>query len=168
MSLVESELVPPLPPLYRFAKMNQTLDAQECPSIRFEGELQPQSLSAIHILIYRDFTERTGDWIWRLPHCKEVWKDGDSTWCIESATEIIDHLLEHRSEIIAEIQERLSPDGFNAEATIVEWLTALARIQTLAKSAGDTCRWIAGQPTERAEETRRRILAFLDKQHPET
>jgi hypothetical protein len=148
--------------------MNQTLDPEEWPSIRFEGELMPQSLSAIHILINRDFTERTGDWIWRLPHCKEVWKDGEATWCIESATEIIDHLLENRAEIIAEIQDRLGPHEFDAETTIDEWLTALARIQTLtrSRSAGDTCRWIAGEPTERAEETRRRILAFLDNQQP--
>jgi len=146
--------------------MNQTLDPEEWPSIRFEGELLPQSLSAIHILIYRDFTEPTGDWIWRLPHSKEVWKGGETTWCIESATEIIDHLLENRAEVLSEIQERLGPHEFDAETTIDEWLTALARIQTLAKSAGDTCRWIAGAPTERAEETRRRILAFLDKQHP--
>lgn len=146
--------------------MNQTLDPEEWPSICFEGELLPQSLSAIHILIYRGFTERTSEWIWRLPHCKEVWKGGESTWCIESATEIIDHLLDNRADILSEICERLGPDEFNAETTIDEWLTTLARIQTLAKSAGDTCRWIAGDPTERAEETRRRILAFLDKQQP--
>ena len=146
--------------------MNQTLDPEEWPSIRFEGEALPQSLSAIHILIHRDFTERTGDWIWRLPHCKEVWKDGESEWCVESATEIIDHLLEHRAEIIAEIGERLGPDGFDARTTVDEWLAALTRIQTLAKAAGDTCRWIAGEPTERAEEVRRSILAFLEQQPP--
>jgi hypothetical protein len=146
--------------------MNQKLDPKEWPSIRFEGELMPQSLSAIHVLINRNFSERTGEWIWRLPHCKEVWKDGESTWCIESATEIIHNLLEHRAEIVADIQDRLDPHQFDAETTIDEWLTALARIQALARSAGDTCRWIAGEPTERAEETRRRILAFLDKQQP--
>jgi hypothetical protein len=146
--------------------MNQKLDPKEWPSIRFEGELMPQSLSAIHVLINRNFSERTGEWIWRLPHCKEVWKDGESTWCIESATEIIHNLLEHRAEIVADIQDRLDPHQFDAETTIDEWLTALAHIQALARSAGDTCRWIAGEPTERAEETRRRILAFLDKQQP--
>lgn len=146
--------------------MNQTLDPEKYPSIRFEDELLPQSLSAIHILIYCDFTERTGDWIWRLSHCKGVWKEGEATWCIESATEIIDHLLENRADVITEIQERLVPHGFVAETMIDEWLTALARIQILAKSAGDTCRWIAGEPTQRAEVAHRRILAFLDKQQP--
>ena len=159
-------------PVDRFdvvTNMNQLLDPEEWPSIRFDGESLPQSLSGIHILIYCDLTERTGDWIWRLPHCRGVWKDGESEWCVESATEIIDHLLEYRTEVVAEIQERLAPHGFDAQATLEEWLTALARIQTLARSAGDTCRWIAGEPTERVEETRRRILAFLDKQQlPET
>jgi len=140
--------------------MNKTLDPEEWPSIRFEGELLPQSVSGISILIDRELTESTGDWIWRLPHCKEVWKDGEADWCIESATEIIDHLLEFRTEVVAEIRERLGPHGFEAQTTIDEWLAALTRVQVLANSSGGTCRWIAGAPTERAEETRRKILAF--------
>ncbi len=147
-------------------KMNQQLDTQDWPSIRFEGELLPQSVSGISILIDRKFTERTGDWIWRLPHCKEVWKDGEAEWCIASATEIIDHLLEHRDEVTAEIRERLGPHGFDGKTTIDEWLTALSRIQSRAKSSGEICRWIAGEPTQRAEETRRRLVAFLDSQAP--
>ena len=147
-------------------KMNQHLDPNEWPSIRFEGELLPQSVRGITILINRDFTERTGDWIWRLPHCKEVWKDGEAEWCIASATEIINHLLEHRSEVVAEIRERLGSHGFDGLSTLDEWLTALARIQSLARSSSDVCRWIAGEPTERAEENRRRILALLDRKAP--
>jgi hypothetical protein len=146
--------------------MNQQLDPEDWPSIRFEGELLPQSLGGISILIDREFTERTGDWIWRLPHCKEVWKDGDAEWCIASTTEIIDHLLEHREEIAAEIRNRLGPHGFDGDATIDEWLSALARIQSLASFSGEICRWIAGEPTASAEETRRRLLAFLDSQAP--
>ena len=126
----------------------------------------PQSVSGISILIVREFTELTCDWIWRLPHCKEVWKGGDAEWCIASATEIIDHLLEHRAEVVADIQERLGPHGFDGQATIDEWLIALTRIQSLASSSGDSCRWIAGEPTERVEEARRRILTFLDRQAP--
>lgn len=146
--------------------MNQPLDPEEWPSICFEGELLPQSLKGISILINRDFTERTGDWIWRLPHCKEVWKGGEPEWCIASATEIIDHLLEHRADVAADIQERLGPFGFDGETTIDEWLTALVRIQSLAESSSGICRWIAGEPTERAEEGRRRWLTFLDSQAP--
>lgn len=146
--------------------MNQKLNTEDWPSICFEGELLPQSVSGISILINRDFTERTGDWIWRLPHCKEVWKEGEAEWCIESATEIINHLLEHRDEVVADIQERLSPYGFDSQCTIDEWLTALALIQTISKASGDTCRWIAGEPTERAEKGRKRFLAFLDKLQP--
>lgn len=146
--------------------MNQQLDPEDWPSIRFEGELLPQSVSGISILIDRDFSERTGDWIWRLPHCKEVWKGGEAEWCIASATEIMDHLLDHRVEVGAEIQERLGPHGFDGQATIDEWLAAMARILSLARSSRDVCRWIAGEPTEGAEETRRRILSFLDQQAP--
>jgi hypothetical protein len=143
--------------------MNQQLDPKEWPTIQFEGEYLPQSVSGISILINLDFTERTGDWIWRLPHCKEVWKGGEADWCLSSASEIIDHLLEHRDEVIEEIRDRLGPHGFDGPVTINEWLTALSRIRVLAQSADGDCRWIAGEPTERAEETRRRILAFLDK-----
>ena len=146
--------------------MNQQLNPEDWPSIRFEGELLPQSVSGISILIDRDFTELTGDWIWRLPHCKEVWKEGESEWCITSATEIINHLLEYRTEVAAEIHERLGPHGFDSQTTIDEWLTALASIQSLAKSSSNSCRWIAGEPTQRAEDSRRRLLAFLDKQAP--
>lgn len=146
--------------------MNQILDAEEWPSIRFEGEYLPQSVSGISILVDRDFTERTGDWIWRLRHCSEVWKDGDADWCIASATEIIDHLLENRAEVIADIQERLGPHGFDGQITIDEWLRSLTRIQILARESGDICRWISGVPKEEAEESLRRLLAFLDKQAP--
>jgi hypothetical protein len=146
--------------------MNQQLDTHEWPAIEFQGELLPQSLSAIHILIYQPLSERTLDWIWKLPHCKEVWKVGDADWCIASASEISDHLLEHRAEIVAEIRERLGPHGFDGTATLNEWLSALGRIRSLAESADGDCRWIAGEPTQRAEGTRRRILAFLDKNQP--
>ena len=75
-------------------------------------------------------------------------------------------MLEHRDEVVAEIHDRLGPQGFDGTATINEWLTAMTRIRSLARSSSDVCRWIAGEPTERAEEMRRRILAFLDKQPP--
>jgi hypothetical protein len=146
--------------------MNQQLDTQEWPAIEFQGEFLPQSLSAIHILIYQPLSERTLDWIWKLPHCKEVWKSGEAAWCIASAAEITDHLLDHRDVIAAEIRDRLSADGFDEAATINEWLAALGRIRSLAESTDGDCRWIAGEPTESAEETRRRILAFLDKNQP--
>jgi len=146
--------------------MNQSLDSEEWPAIRFEGELMPQSLKGISILIDREFTERTGDWIWRLPHCNEVWKEGESDWCMASATEIIDHLLEYRDEVATEIRERLGPFGFDGDITIDEWLTALTRIQCIARSSGSTCRWIAGDTTERSKETLRRLQAFLNSQAP--
>lgn len=145
--------------------MNQQLDTREWPAIEFQGELLPQSLKAIHILIDQPFSERTLEWIWKLPHCAEVWKSGDADWCIASASEISNYLLEHRNEMTEEIRDRLGPDEFDADATINEWLTALNRIKILAESAEGDCHWIAGEPTERAEKTRRSILTFLDKQH---
>ena len=146
--------------------MHQQLDPKEWPSIRFEGEELPQSVSGISILIDRDLSEKTKDWVWRLPICKEVWKEGDADWCRASASEITDHLLEHRSEVIAEIEDRLHHHGFDGTLTINEWLIALNRIQILAASTVEKCRWIAGEPTERAEMMRRRLLAFIDKINP--
>jgi hypothetical protein len=144
--------------------MQQILDPKEWPSIRFEGEFLPQSLSGISILIDRNLSERTSDWIWRLPHCKETWKDGEAAWCISSATEIIDHMLEHEDEIAEEVKVRLGSHGFDGQRTVEEWLGALARIRVLSESADEICRWIAGEPSDKAEEQRRRLLAFLDKQ----
>jgi hypothetical protein len=146
--------------------MNQQLDTLEWPAIEFQGELLPQSLSAIHILIDQPLTERTLEWIWKFPHCKEVWKDGEPDWCIASVTEIADYLLDYREEIVEEIRVRLGSHEFDGDETIDEWWTGLNRIRILAESADGACRWIAGQPTERADGTRRRILAFLDKKHP--
>jgi hypothetical protein len=142
--------------------MLQQLDAVDWPTIQFEGELMPQSLSAISILIYRPLAERTLDWIWRLPHCKEVWKEGDADWCKSSAAEISDHLLDHRDEIITEIQERLGPHGFDAQATFEEWLMGLSRIRSLSSKNG-TCFWIAGELSEKAESVRLGILEYLDR-----
>lgn len=143
--------------------MNQELDTEEWPAIEFQGELLPQSVSGIHILIYQPLSERTLDWIWKLPHCKEVWKDGEPDWCISSAAEISDHLLDHRDEIIRTIQERLGPEGFDGTATHEEWLTAMSRISELAKRTDGICRWIAGQPTEQAETFRRQLLDYFDR-----
>jgi hypothetical protein len=143
--------------------MYQQLNTQEWPAIEFQSELLPQSLSAIHILIDLPLSERTLDWIWKLPHCKEVWKSGEADWCIASATEITDYFLDHKDEIVEEIRDRLGPHEFDGDATFNEWVTALDRIRILAESADSECHWIAGEPTERAEEARRRILAFLDQ-----
>ena len=146
--------------------MNQHLDPLERPAIRFEGEFLPQSLHGISILIDRKFSECTAEWIWRLSNCLGAWKEGGSDWCTTSATEIIDHLLDNRDEISTEIGERLGSDGFDGQLTMDEWLWALARIRNLAETTDGICRWVAGEPSERAEEQRRRILAFLDKQRP--
>jgi len=144
--------------------MNQSLDLEEWPPIKFEGELLPQSLKGISILIDRDFTERTGDWIWRLPHCKELWKEGDSEWCCASATEIIDYLREHRADVAVDIEERLGPHGFDGTTTVDEWISALGRIQVLAESSDALCRWIAGQPSKGAADVLRNLVATLDAQ----
>jgi hypothetical protein len=146
--------------------MNQSLDPEAWPPICFEGKLLPQSLKGISILIDRKFTERTGDWIWRLSHCYEVWKEGESGLCIASATEIMDHLLEHRADVARGIRERLGSHGFDGDATLDEWLTALAHIQSLAKSSKGVCRWIAGNPTEEAQEALRGFSSVLDRQAP--
>ncbi len=124
-------------------KMAQQLDKQEWPSIEFDGEFLPQSLSAISILINHDFSESTGDWIWRLPHCKDTWKDGQAEWCISSASEIIRYLHDYREDVLRDIHERLTSDGFCAQRTLDEWLMALGCIKELAASSGGICHWVA-------------------------
>lgn len=146
--------------------MNQHLDTEYWIPIKFEGELLPQSVSGLSILIHQDFTDLTKDWIWSLPHCSEVWKSGAADWCLSSASEISNYLLKHKTKIITEIQERLSPHGFDADITFSEWITALSRIRQLAESSTGECSWIAGEPTELAEEVRLRIMSFLDKCDP--
>jgi len=126
--------------------MPQTLDPHTWPSIEFQGEPLPQSLIGISILIHQDFTEATGDWIWRFSNCKNAWKKGEPAWCVASAVEISDYLLDHRDEVIPDIERRLGPYGLNGQATYEEWLTGLARIRTLAASSDGDCRWIAGEP----------------------
>ncbi len=145
--------------------MNQQLDPDDWPSICFEGELLPQSVSGISILVHRDLTERTCDWIWSLRHCSEVWKGGEAEWCLSSAIEIINYLLEHRDEVAEDVRERLGPYGFDGQTTVNEWISALASIRVLAESAEEVCSWIAGEPSDEVEEKRRRFLAYLEEKH---
>ncbi len=130
--------------------MTQQLDEMEWPPIEFEGELLPPSLKAISILVNHDFSESTGDWIWRLPHCKDTWKDGQAEWCISAASEIICYLHDYREDVLRDIDERLNSDGFCAQRTLDEWIMALSRIKELAASSGGLCRWIAQSATNPA------------------
>ncbi|MGJ8673873.1 hypothetical protein [Rubritalea sp.] len=123
--------------------MSQDLDTTDFPPIRFEHELLPQSVSGISILMNYEFTETTGDWIWKLPHCKNTWKEGDSTWCISSCSEIISFLNSNKEQVIEDIKERLSPHGFDPNITLNEWLSSLARIKEICQLGNKTCRWIA-------------------------
>lgn len=144
--------------------MSQQLDSALWPAIEFQGKILPQSVSGIHILIYQPLSERALDWIWRLPHCREVWKGGSADWCVSSASELMDHLLDSRDEIISEINERLAPHGMDPVTTYEEWLSALADIRRLAEETEGDCLWIAGQPSQEAEAMRTRTLNFLDRQ----
>ena len=143
--------------------MQSNLDPNEWRSIRFEGIDLPPSLMAISILIViDDFSERTGDWIWRLPHCKGVGKDGAAKWCVDSATEIMDHLLEHRQVILAMINERLGPHGFDAELTYAEWMASLLKIRDIASGMDGDCMWTAEDPGFDAEAAAKKMLRALD------
>ena len=125
--------------------MAQELDSDEWPSIRFENLAMPQSLKGISILVSAEgLSERSGDWIWRLCHCKGVEKRGTSDWVAASASEIIDLLIEGRHEILCEIESRLEPHGFNPAKTFSEWVEALTTIKEVAQRTPGECRWIAG------------------------
>ena len=141
--------------------MSEAPDSEEWPPICFEGELLPKSLMGISILMDRWFSKSTKDWIWRFHICREVWKGGDADWCIKSAKEITNYLQKRRKKAAAEIEKRLGLDG---QTTVDEWIDGLTRIQAISATVDGDCRWISGDPTERAEETRRRIVAFLDNQ----
>jgi len=134
-------------------------DSEEWPPIRFEGELLPQSLMGISILMDRWFSKSTKEWIWRFHICHEVWKGGDADWCNKSANEILKYLRRRRKKAAMEIEKRLGLDG---QVTVDEWIDGLMRIQAISSTVAGECRWIAGEPTERADQTRTRILAFLD------
>lgn len=102
--------------------MDQQLDLECWPSICFECEMLPQRVIGISILIHRDFTECSSDWIWRPLHCSEVCQKSEAEWCIGSVSEIIDHLLEYRAEVAAEVHERLASYGIDSQTTLDEWL----------------------------------------------
>jgi hypothetical protein len=147
--------------------MPQTLNSDDWKPIRFESTLLPASLMGISILIHiESFPERTGDWIWALPHCKGMEKRGDAAWCLESATTISDYLLENRSEILQMIAERLGPHGFAPDETLAEWMTSLAIIrETAAQKSGD-CSWIAEMPGDDPTPLLERVRRFLDSNGP--
>ena len=111
-------------------------------------------MSMIHILINRDLTELTGDWVWRFAHCNRVWKTGSADWCYSSSSEIISHLHSFRDEVITEIKERLRLDDISSIHTYDNWVEGLTSIQRLAQTAGAECQWIEGTPSQKAENTR--------------
>lgn len=138
-------------------------DSEEWPPIRFEGELLPQSLMGISILMDRWFSKPTKEWIWRFHLCHEVRKEGNADWCYKSASDILKYLRKRRKKAAIEIEKRLGLDG---QVTVDEWIDGLMRIQVISSTVNGECRWIAGEHTERAEQTRTRILAFLDRKDP--
>ena len=143
--------------------MYQILDITEWRSIRFGGIDLPQSLMGISILIViDDFTERTGDWIWSLPHCKGMEKNGCSQWCLESAAEIVDYLIGNRGAVLAIIQERLGPHGFDPVATFAEWIFGLSKIQEIASNTDGNCSWIAEISEYDAKLGLERAMRYLD------
>lgn len=143
--------------------MPQALDSNDWRSIRFEGVDLPQSLMGISILIYiEDFAERTGDWIWKLPHCKGVEKSGSAQWCHESASEIIDYMIEHRQGILTMIEEGLAPNGFDPVATFSEWISSLMTIREIASKKESDCHWTAGDPSPDAARKAGQLLRYLD------
>ncbi len=124
--------------------MSQSLDPASWRSICFEGIDMPPSLMGISILIVvDDFTEKTGDWIWKLPHCVGVRKSGSARWCVDSAREIIRYLTESREEVLAMIVDRLQPHGFDPELTLAEWNESLSKILGIASAMEGYCSWIA-------------------------
>jgi hypothetical protein len=109
-----------------------------------------------------DISERTGDWLWRLRHCWGVGKHGAAGWCADSATVIMNHLLEHRQEVLAMITERLGPHGFDAELTYGEWMESLLKIHDIASRKEGDCVWIAEDPGFDAEAAAEKMLHALD------
>ncbi len=143
--------------------MSEEADSNGWQPICFEGELLPRSMMGISILMDRWFSKSTKEWIWKFHICNEVWKEGDADWCKKSAIEILKYLHKKRSKAAVEIEKRLGLDG---QITVDEWIEGLTRIRDISTNVDGDCHWIAGKPTERAEETRRRILAFIDAADP--
>jgi hypothetical protein len=148
--------------------MSQNLDDTKWRSIWFEGVDLPQSLMGISIMIVvDDFTERTGDWIWALPHCNGIEKFGCAQWCLESAAEILDYLTGNRVAVLAMIEERLGPHGFDSEATFAEWVSSLTRIQEIAVGMDADCHWFADVPGLNPKPGLEQAMRFFDSLDPE-
>lgn len=143
--------------------MWQEFEGSDWLSIHFEGVELPSSLMGISILVSIDhLTERTGDWIWRLSHCRGVEKNGEAQWCRDSAQEIMDYMIENRLQVLEMIAERLGGFGFAADRTFSEWMESLVKILQVTSFADGVCSWTAKDSALDSKVQLERGLGFFD------
>ncbi len=136
-------------------------------SIVFEGTPLPPVLLYLSILIVEDaLSQETRDWIWKFVHCHGVEKSGDAGSCRNSAAEISDCLLENRERLLAFIEERLGPLGFDPTTAYGDWMEGLRIIQEKAAGTEGSCHWVRdeeGFDRKAAELKAKQFLDFFDR-----
>ncbi|BDS07369.1 hypothetical protein NT6N_24090 [Oceaniferula spumae] len=135
--------------------------------ITFEKHVFPQSVMGIDILEHAipNLSGATADWVWRFPICCGTVKSCKPELCISSSKELIDGMLEYRSNVLSEISDRIESD-VHPDQIYQEWIFALQSIQNIALGLSEICQWSAPLHPDDAIQTPedlQRQISILDK-----
>lgn len=133
--------------------------------ITFQDVEFPRSLMAIDviepILALKD--EALGAWLWKLTICRGVIKSAPATDCEHFARQVLDLLMDNKPLLLAGIEERLQPDGFDPHITFVEWLISMQKIAELSSKTYGDCQWFASIADQaKVRKSAKQFLAWMD------
>jgi hypothetical protein len=153
--------------------MKGKFDHNEWRPITFEGTTFPPTLMGISVLgsILPEEDDELEDWLRAIRHCSGVTKRATAEQCRACADRAMHRMTEHREAVLAGIEERLGPHGFDATTTFRDWMDALRRIAEIAGGSRSACEWsapgYASDPLGTPEKRQRFLDSLLGKKPDE-
>lgn len=117
--------------------------------VTFEGVTFPPTLMGISVLasivsaVVPIQDDELHFWLHGLRTCCGITKRAPAEVCLSCAKRAMDLMIEHRSAVLAGIEECLGPYHFEPNSTFSDWISALQRISELAAACEDECAWSA-------------------------
>jgi hypothetical protein len=136
------------------------LDDKDWRPITFEGITFPPTVMGISILtVIPSAQPEMCDWLWSLRICCGVTKSADADLCYRASSLALELIKKERQVVLAEIEKRLGPHGFDPNTTLDDWVAALQSVNDISQSADHPCEWSApihpSDPIQNAADARR-------------